>query len=141
MEPILIHHEQAMLQAHPHGAAFDQSLLVACLQAALDCAQTCGACADACIAEPDPHPLARCIRLNLDCADLCTAVAKILNRQTEPDRTIARAAIEACGIACIACADECDRHAARLQHCRISAEVCRSCAEACKRLVGKTVVA
>lgn len=133
-------HERAMLHAHPQGAAFEENLLITCIEACLDCAQTCESCADACSVEPDPRPLARCIRLDHDCADLCLSVARILNRQAEPDRNVARAAIEACGIACVACADECDRHAARLAHCRICAEACRECANACSRLLGKTIV-
>jgi hypothetical protein len=138
--PAITTHEQAMLKAHPLGVAYEESALLACLQACLDCAQTCGACADACLAEPDPRPLRKCIRLNLDCAALCAAAAEIINRQTEPDRTVVNAAIDACGIACLACADECERHPG-MEHCRLCAESCITCADACKRLLGRTAQA
>jgi hypothetical protein len=134
-------HEQAMLKAHPRGVAFEESALLACLQACLDCAQTCGACADACLAEPDPRPLRKCIRLNLDCAALCAAAAEIITRQTDPERTVVNAAVDACGIACIACAEECERHGEDMEHCRICAEACRTCADACSRMLGRTAQA
>jgi hypothetical protein len=45
-------------------------------------------------------------------------------------------------VACLACAEECDRHAAHHQHCRLCAEACRRCKKACDDLlatIGKVV--
>jgi hypothetical protein len=130
-----IHHDLEMLQAHPHGVAFDRASLIACLQACLDCAQTCVSCADACSAEEDPRMLARCIRLNNDCADLCATTARIVSRQTEPDSGLIRAVIDACATACAACASECEKHGKHMEHCRICAEACRACENACRRMM------
>jgi hypothetical protein len=38
-------------------------------------------------------------------------------------------------VACLACAEECDRHAAHHEHCRVCAAVCRRCKQACDELV------
>ena len=45
------------------------------------------------------------------------------------------AIVEACAVACLACAEECDRHAAHHEHCRVCAVVCRLCKQACDDLV------
>jgi hypothetical protein len=38
-------------------------------------------------------------------------------------------------VACLACAEECDRHAAHHEHCRVCAVVCRLCKQACDDVV------
>ena len=134
-------HEQQMIEAHPRGAAFDETALHACMHACLECAATCNTCADACSVEDDPKLLVRCIRLNNDCADLCAATARIIGRQSEPSMAVVQAAVDACAKVCLECAEECDRHAAHMAHCRICAEACRACAEACKRLFARKVKA
>jgi hypothetical protein len=47
------------------------------------------------------------------------------------------AMIRACAAACLACAEECDRHAAHHEHCRVCAEVCRRCKQACDDLLAE----
>ena len=71
----------------------------------VDCAATCTSYADADLGEPDVQELVRCVRLCLDCADTCDATGRILIRQTDADLGVLRAAIEACAVACRACAD------------------------------------
>jgi hypothetical protein len=75
------------------------------------------------------------IRVALDCADVCEATARIATRQTRPDIRLVRATIEACAAACLARAEECDRHAADHEHCRIRADVCRRCKAACDEVL------
>jgi len=125
-----------MLAAHPRPTALDRDLLVRCVEECIDCAATCTSCADADLAEPDVLEMVRCIRLCLDCADACDATRNIVIRQTEPDLGVLRAEIDACAVACRACAEECDKHAAHHEHCRICAEVCRRCERACRDLLG-----
>jgi hypothetical protein len=43
--------------------------------------------------------------------------------------------LEACAAACKSCGDECDRHAARHEHCRVCAQACRVCEEACREAI------
>jgi len=71
----------------------------------------------------------------LDCADACDTTGRIVTRQTEPDLGVVRAVVEACATACRVCGDECERHAAHHEHCRISAQVCRRCERACNDLI------
>ena len=125
-----------IIATHPQPSDIDHDLLTSCIEACFDCVASCTSCSDACFAEPDVQDLIRCIRLCLDCADLCVATGRIVTRQTELDRGVVRAAIDACIVACRASADECDRHAAHHEHCRICAEVCRRCLQACEALVG-----
>ena len=80
------------------------------------------------------------IRVALDCADVCDATVHVLARQTLPDLRVIRAAVEDCAVACLACAEECERHAAHHEHCRLCAEVCRRCKQACDDVLERRVV-
>jgi hypothetical protein len=124
-----------IIELHPRPSSLDRRLLLRCIDDCLDCDATCTACADADLGEEDVQELIRCVRLCLDCADLCDATARVLTRQTELDFGLLGATLEACLVACRVCAEECERHAAHHEHCRICAEVCRGCEQACGELL------
>jgi Domain of Unknown Function (DUF326) len=124
-----------IIERHPRAVGVDRELLLRCVEECFDCSATCAGCADACLGEPDVSGLVRCVRLNLDCADVCDAVGRVVTRQTEIDLGAVRAAIEACVVVCRACGDECERHAAHHDHCRVCAESCRRCEQACSDLL------
>jgi hypothetical protein len=126
---------QEIIALHPRPTIQDRDVLVSCLDACLDCLASCTSCADADLAEDDVREMAHCIHLCLDCADACAATGRIVARQTAPDLRLVRAMVEACAVACLACAEECDRHAAHHEHCRVCAEVCRRCKQACDDLL------
>lgn len=128
---------QEIIKLHPRPASLDRDAVLRCIDDCLDCAASCTSCADADLAESDVQEMARCIRLCLDCADACDATGRIVTRQTEPDIRVIRAVVEACSAACLACGDECERHAAHHEHCRVCAEVCRRCKQACDDLLAK----
>lgn len=129
-------HIEQMLKTHPSRATgFEAKAVMACIQACFDCAQTCVACADACLAEEKVESLRRCIRLNQDCADICDVTGRALTRQTAFDPNVARAFLQACMVACRACAEECDKHASMHAHCKACAEACRKCEVACADLL------
>lgn len=128
-------HAEQMLQSHPGPPGLNRAALLDCVHACFDCMQACITCADACLAEVDPKAQVRCIRLNLDCADVCEATGKILSRQTAFHPSMANALLRACIAACKLCADECDRHAGAMEHCRVCAEACRQCERMCIRLL------
>jgi hypothetical protein len=113
----------------------DRNTLLRCIDECLDCGASCTACADASLSEPDVDKMLRVIRLCQDCADECDATARIVARQTSPDLDLMRTMIEACAMACVVCAAECDLHAAHHEHCRLCAEVCRRCKQACDDLL------
>jgi hypothetical protein len=123
------------LQISPSWASSLSEALLRCIDDCLDCAATCISCADACLGEDDVRDLARCIRICLDCADVCDAAGRIVTRQTEPDFGVIRAALEACAAACLACGEECERHADHHEHCRICAAACRRCEQSCNDLL------
>ncbi|ABK05633.1 protein of unknown function DUF326 (plasmid) [Arthrobacter sp. FB24] len=126
------HHVSAMLNAHPQAdPAMSRDSLAGCIAACFECAQTCTACADACLGEDMVAELTTCIRTDLDCADVCAATGNLLSRQTGGQSPITLAALEACRAACAACAEECQKHAGMHEHCRICAEACRRCEAAC----------
>ena len=112
----------------------DETLVIACIEACVECALTCTACADDSLAEPEVLPLIRSITLCLDCAVICEATRQIVTRQTERDVGLLRAQVGACAVACRICGAECERHAAHHEHHRICAEACRRCEAACDRL-------
>ena len=128
-----------MMRTHPAPSVANDlnDLIAACIRACFDCAQACTACADACLGAADPTSRARCIRLNLDCADLCAVTGRISSRQTAFEPPLVRAALQACAVACRLCGDECERHAAHMEHCRVCAEACRQCEQACNALLGQ----
>jgi hypothetical protein len=125
-------HTQAMIATHPtgHGKADDR--LVRCIELCFDCTQACISCADACLGEEMVAELRQCIRLDLDCADICNATGSIASRRTGTNEAVLRRMIETCAEACRICAEECDKHAKRHEHCRICAEACRACERACR---------
>jgi hypothetical protein len=49
--------------------------------------------------------------------------------------------VHACAIACALCAEECQKHAARMAHCRVCVDACRSCRSACEALLLKAAKA
>ena len=120
-----------MLETHPRALSVEAGVLAACIDECFVCAQTCTACADADIGEPDVETLLRCITLCLNCSDVCVSTGRVLSRQTEFESDLARVVLEACLDACRISAEECDRHAHHHEHCRICAEECRRCEKAC----------
>jgi hypothetical protein len=129
---------ELMLRHHPHADPHRIELYTEALGALVTCANTCNACADACLGETAHlEHLQRCIRLDLDCADICSTTARVLTRQTETPNDLVHAQLHACVVACQACADECEHHADAMDHCRICAEACRHCQERCNFLLGE----
>jgi hypothetical protein len=124
-----------ILQAHAHPSAIDLDARVRCIEACSECAAACTSCADADLSESDLPEMVRCIRLCLDCADVCDATGRIVTRQTATDTGVVGAAVQACVVACRASEEECKRHAEHHEHCRICAQVCRRCEEACDALL------
>ncbi len=131
-------HVAEMLRTSPIEAQLDQQALVRCIEECFDCAQTCTACADACLGEEMVKELTRCIRLNLDCADICDTTGRALSRQVGSEPGLLRAFVQTCAEACSACGAECERHVDMHEHCRVCAEACRRCEQACNELVGAT---
>lgn len=125
-------HVQAMFSSHPQVKGQANDALIRATELCFDCAQSCAACADACLGEPALDELRQCIRLNLDCADICVATGMLGTRHTGADENITVQILAACADACRTCGNECARHADRHEHCRICAEVCRTCEHACR---------
>lgn len=128
-----------MFSTHPSPASDAGEEAFRLVTAAAECAIVCTTCADACLEDEDPGSRAQCIRTNLDCADVCAATLRMISRPGKQDKELLRAQLEACARACRACAEECDRHAAKMEHCRVCAESCRACAEACDAMIAALV--
>lgn len=124
-----------MMRAYPAEINLDRNLMARVVDALVECAQACTACADACLSEEMVADLRKCVRTNLDCADSCSATARILSRHTGYGADITRAHLEACVVACRSCGDECAQHAGMHDHCRVCAEACRACESACAELL------
>lgn len=128
---------RSMLDTHPWPGHVDRDALARCIEECFACAQSCTSCADACLSEEMVAQLRKCIRLNLDCADICEVTARVLTRQTEYDAPTSKALVQACREACTTCAEECASHADMHEHCKICADVCRRCSEACDALLSE----
>ncbi|WP_432497434.1 four-helix bundle copper-binding protein [Kineococcus auxinigenes] len=100
-----------MINTYPEDlGGVDRDKLAACIE----CAQTCTACADACLSEDVVAELAECIRTDLDCADECEATGRVLSRHTGYDADVTRAIVQACAEACRRCEAACDELPAAL---------------------------
>src|SRR4051812_31339187 len=110
-----------LLETYPRELSLDANVLARCIEACYACSQACVACADDCLSEQDVTELVKCIRVNQDCADICAAAGRVASRQTAYDPSLTRTIVAACAETCRACADECERHAAHHEHCRICA--------------------
>jgi hypothetical protein len=123
-----------MLRTHPQPPP-ELAAVQRCAEACFTCVQTCLSCADACLAEKTVGHLTQCIRLNLDCADICHATGSVLLRFGHEGPQPTQAQVAACGQACRTCAEECRRHAALHDHCRICADACETWHEACEDML------
>lgn len=128
-------HAQEMISTHPQVRGSTNDALIRCIEDCYDCAQTCTSCADACLAEPMVKDLLQCIRFNLDCADICATAGAVASRRTASNERIIVSLLETCAEACRLCGQECERHAARMEHCRICAEACRRCESSCREAI------
>jgi len=129
-------HAEEMLRTYPADLAdTDRDALARSIGQCVDCAQTCTACADACLSEDGVANLVKCVRICLDCADICDATGRVLSRHTGYDANLTRATLQACVTVCRSCADECERHAQMHEHCRVCAQACRRCELACQELL------
>ena len=113
----------------------DAGLLAGVIDAAAGCAQACDTDTDADLSESHLAEMVVCIRLCLDCADICAATAAVLGRPAAWDTRVVTPLLEACVAICASCGDECERHASRHAHCRVCAEACRRCQQACDELL------
>lgn len=50
-----------------------------CINACIDCAESCEFCYICCLGEQDVKMMARCIQLNRDCADICLTAAALIS--------------------------------------------------------------
>jgi hypothetical protein len=128
-------HVREMISAHPDVKGSVSEPLIACIEACYACAQTCSSCADACVAEPDAVQLKQCIRLNLDCADVCEATGALASRRAGSNQEVLHSVVDTCALACRICAEECEKHASRHEHCKVCAAECRHCEQACAAAV------
>jgi hypothetical protein len=124
-----------ILDTYPRTLDADDNLLAVAIDAISDCAQACQADTDADLSEQNLAEMVRCIRLCLDCTDICAAAGAVLSRLAEYDPAVTRPLLESCIAICHSCGEECERHAAHMEHCRICAEACRRCEQACRDLL------
>jgi hypothetical protein len=124
-----------MLDASPAAVPLGVVEVAAAIDACLNCAQSCTACADADLVEPDVGEMRACIALCLGCADVCELVGRILSRPAQADRVVVDRLLEACVRECALCAAECAHHAEHHRHCAICAKACRACEVACRALL------
>jgi hypothetical protein len=122
-----------MISAHPHVKGSTNDVLIDCIEECYSCAQACTSCADACLGESMVQQLTQCIRLNLDCADICAATGSVATRRSGANEETIMNMLKACAGVCILCGQECRRHAAAHEHCRICADACMACAQLCKK--------
>src|SRR4051812_39881439 len=103
-------HILEIMKTHPGTASGASTPLIQCIEACFDAAQTTVACADACLAEPNPAHLARCIRINGEASDIFTTTGRLLSRRLPSDPQIWDSQLQAAAVAARMCAEECETH-------------------------------
>ncbi len=73
-----MHIMERMLEAHPHKGEIEIMALMDSIQTCFESAQSCTACADACLAEEYIQDFSQCIRINLDCSAICRVTGRNL---------------------------------------------------------------
>lgn len=126
-----------MFDTHPVHPSSDRAVAIECITACYSCAEACNACADACLGEKEVAEMIGCIRNCNDCADVCLATAKLISRFTRTDKTLAGAQLRACIKACEISGATCEKHGAKMEHCRVCAYACGRCAKACGALLAE----
>lgn len=122
-----------MLLAVPSHHGIDTAVLGEYIDAAHACAQTCTACADACL---DEYNLQReCIVACLTCADVCDVAARVLSRSARWDRPTVSSLVEVMARSCSVCAGLCEQHADTAKHCGVCADACRRAEKAGQQLL------
>jgi hypothetical protein len=129
-------HAQEMISSHPQARGQTNAALIRCIEECYDCAQTCTACADACLGEAMVQQMTQCVRTCLDCADVCVTTGTLATRRTGSNAQLIARMLQVCEDACRICAQACERHAPNMAHCRICAEACRRCEAACRDAAG-----
>jgi len=107
-------HAEEMLRTYPADlGGTDREALARSIDQCFDCAQTCTACADACLSEDGVANLVKCVRTCLDCADICDATGRVLSRHTGYDANLTRATLQACVTAVYFCVLEAPQNTAK----------------------------
>ncbi|MEJ7844645.1 MAG: four-helix bundle copper-binding protein [Acidimicrobiales bacterium] len=122
-----------MLLATAHLPGIDTAVLAECIDAADTCAQSCTACADACLHEYDLRR--ECVHACATCADVCETTARVLSRASTWDLHVVAKLLETCVRACSSAAAHCEGHADTAKYCAICAEACRRCEKACQQVL------
>ena len=104
-----------------------REVLCALVAECVECGALVTACADSDLTEPELRALAVEARCELDCASLCRDIGGSMAAQDSPDLQLIYGAIAFCSAACVLCAEECDRHAARDEQCSTCSEARRRC--------------
>ncbi len=121
-----------MIFSHPKFVSEPKKdLLIGCIEACMDTAQSCTSCADACLGENDAEAMRPLIRLANDCADICSATVKVLSRLNDPNWEVLRSQVQACIASVRQCGALSAEHGRHHEHSRINAESCRACETAC----------
>ena len=101
-----------------------------CIDACTKCAQTCYACFDACLNEPDVNARKNCIKALVECAQMCqmSAAVMAMNGQSAKEHC------KLCATICDKCAQECAMF--KDNHCQNCAQECKKCADECRKMAG-----
>jgi uncharacterized protein YhaN len=97
-----------------------------CVDSCFEAVQATEWCADQCTGSEEMQD---CARLCRDVADLATQCGRFCSRES----TFHTRTAELCADASEQCADECAKHDA--EHCQVTEEKLRECADACREMV------
>lgn len=122
-----------MIQTHPQCTTERTREIMTCIYECIKCASFCNICADACLSEKN-EDLKECIKLNLLCAEVCNVTARALSTTKHTQGAIL-SLIESCKNISRLCGDECLKHAEIMDHCKICAEACFKCEDACDTIL------
>lgn len=107
----------------------DNQRMEECIDNCSEASQAAEWCATECIRSGNEEMI-ECIELCRDVADLTTLHARMMSRDSDYSRDLA----QTCAELCETCADVCEEHDA--EHCQVTADVLRECADSCQDMAG-----
>jgi hypothetical protein len=104
------------------------------MEACAWCELSCLAATETCLGELRERQLDLCVQLSLDCAELCWTTRRFVADALLVAPLLVREQLDACALACAACASECRRHVELSPHLEDCARSSASCEQLCRRM-------
>lgn len=126
-----------IFESHPYKTheKYFSANIAKCIENCFECSSATWICADACLSEPHSQKLIECIKLCFSCSQISHSTARLVSVQHNLSTIFVRQQASACLEICKACAIECEKYQHLYVYCKLCAQMCRECENACQYLL------